>query len=971
MVNNPKQEKVIHETEGILVVDAGPGTGKTYSITKRYLEIFKKKEITEKDILLLTFTNSAADNMKEKIVNELIKDDPNLKIQNLQISTFHSFCKKLLNQGCENLPSHLGIKTRLNQNFLLENNPILENNFFMRLYKNFKKNNSKYSTQYSIIGQNELQILSLIKKLFCKGIFPNKTGWFLDRGELLLGNDKEFYEIISEINVPGIGKTKPTQSDYLSKFKISIKDKFYYDCPPDFSEDKIVNIVKIHEAFIDDRTDWINFVHDIYFYYIEQSIKENKLTFNFLIMFAFLELYYNKNARTKNSFEYVMVDEFQDTNELQFMITLLLMKKNNLCVVGDWKQGIYEFRNATIDNIIEFKKKIKQSKKLLNKNEKRIHFDVESKQHEFVLNFRSSQNILDFSNYALASRGSKSEQHDIANLSDSIVKLTAHYNLNETSEIKFYKTEDKELEIKFILQKIEEIVKSEKIIKEHIDGSEKIRKIEYSDITVLTRTGAFGIELQKAGLENKIPIDYDGGVQLFRTKEAILLLAALRIFVDEQDEKGWITLLEYENYSLANKKEILEIKEYSKKYPEKLLEFRKGLFKFKKNMFLLVSQIFKHFNIKNNISNEIIKIIGEVFSSEFISVQKLIAFIENNIKENITYSIDINKSENAVTVQTIHNAKGLEYPVVFIANCNERQFPSFTQNRNMIYFNDILGLRCSKEYKTKNGYTAKFDSWKTYLVKSAMTTKYDEERRLLFVAITRAKQYLYFTASKPSQFFEELLEKTNEEPEIVSEVNIIPSTQKLFEEDKEINLKIKTKNKSSISPHDLMDEKTEKIKTTTEKKDRKLIGKKVHFFAEKLAKGIKVEEEIKNNLKGLRNIENFLKKLKANELKAEAECSLTIENEKVIIRGIIDLIVILDDKIQIIDYKTDEYDKKTHQNYVKQISVYFYAVKKHYQMPVECKIFYVSEKEPRDVDPVSENDLKKLVKQKIKKHSSP
>ena len=83
-------------------------------------------------------------------------------------------------------------------------------------------------------------------------------------------------------------------------------------------------------------------------------------------MFSFLILYHDEEVRKQYSFDYVMVDEFQDTNEMQFLFLLLLLKKSNLCVVGDWKQGIYGFRNAAISNITEFPSKIVTYKNVLN-----------------------------------------------------------------------------------------------------------------------------------------------------------------------------------------------------------------------------------------------------------------------------------------------------------------------------------------------------------------------------------------------------------------------------------------------------------------------------------------------------------------------------------------------------------------------------------------------------------------------------
>ncbi len=941
MVNNPQQDEVIKNTEGIYVVDAGAGTGKTYSITKRYLEIIQKEGIYAKDILLLTFTNNTAENMKEKILNKLIETDPSINVLDSNISTFHAFCKQILNQGCEKAPSYLDINYSLNSNFVLSENEILEKNFFRKLYHTFRKNNPKYENEYKIIRGRHFEILSLIRKLLSKGIFPKKEGWFLDGENILKGNKEEFMKLISSINVPGEGSKGPTQSKYLAKFKSKTNNKLYYDFPEEIEDFKIVKVELIEQSFNEDRNSWIKFIHDIYFRYIEQSIKENRLTFDFLIMFAFLELYYNKESRSKNSFEYVMIDEFQDTNEMQFMLSLLLMKTNNLCVVGDWKQGIYGFRNANIENITQFQEKIHYYKELLNKDEIRISFDVTSIKKEFNINFRSSQHILDFSNNSLYVKGSADEEINSTILDENIVKLNANFELNDVSEIKFYETNNKSQEAEFILQKIQELVTSDKKIKE--DDSE--RSITYQDIAVISRTRTFGLHLQDLGLKHGIPINYEGGIELFKTKEAILLLAVLRVLANKDDKKGWITLLDHMNYSLGEKRAILKIKDY----PSDLLEFRESLFQCNKSIIYMISNIFNFFKINNNNnSSAIIQNIGSVFSNNIISIENLIYFMEDNIEFDETYNIDINNSDNAVTVQTIHGSKGLEYPIVFVSNCNERQFPSNNSENGILSFDDLLGVRCTKQYNSKNGYTAIFDNWKTDLVKSAIFAEYDEERRLLFVAITRAKQFVYFTASKPSIFFKELLDMTKNESELIEETNIAES---LIEENKEetvIEIGSYQKKPLVLSAHDLINY------TLDEHGKGKEFGTMVHNLAERLALG----ETIKEDIVEIKLIKKFLIELNAKELKPEIECALPVG--KALVRGIIDLIALFDDHIEIIDYKTDA-SRINHEEYIKQISVYYHAVADFYGLPVKCKIYYVSQNKVIEIDPISKVKLIEII----------
>ena len=721
MVNNPHQDDVINNINGIFVVDAGPGTGKTYTITKRYMNILKSDgSVSINDILLLTFTDNAAENMKEKIINSITKKHADINILDAKISTFHSFCNNILKRNPENAPKYLGIEETLSKKYDILENGILEQIRFKRIYYAFRKNNiTKYERLFKTLEPND--VLNIIKKLLSKGIFPKKEGWFLDGEEKLMGNFEEFIKLANEINTPKQGKKGLTQSKLLKSMKDKLRNKHYLDFPEDCFLKKQVNPEYLKIAFNEDREDLISFIHDIYYEYIRQSVIENKLTFDFLIMFVFLLLYHDHELRKRNSFKYVMVDEFQDTNEMQFMLTLLFMETNNLCVVGDWKQGIYGFRHATIDNILNFKEKLKEYKTLLNKDYPRINFDVGCCDKEFVINFRSSQKILDFAKKALIVKGSKSEEVNIEEINKKIVELKANYKLDEYSDIKFFKAKNgdngRENEIKLILSKVQEIVNNEdyKIIEFNGDNAPKYRNIEYKDIAILSRSRNFCLELQEKALEIGIPINYDGGVELFKTDEALLLLAWLRLLLNKYDTNAWITLLEYKNYNYLEKKEILEnIK--NNIMPEKLLNYRNYLLKYQNNIIALISKIYELYEINTKHSNAIVSEIGKIFNNNPLSLQNLVYFIEENIKNGRTYEISINTTDNAVNLQTIHGSKGLEYPIVFVVNCNNGQFPSNNSDKNIIEYNDICGIRAYKLYGVKNNYYNIFDNWKADLL---------------------------------------------------------------------------------------------------------------------------------------------------------------------------------------------------------------------------------------------------------------
>jgi len=101
-----------------------------------------------------------------------------------------------------------------------------------------------------------------------------------------------------------------------------------------------------------------NFVHDVYHEYLEFALSRNYLNFSFLQLFAFVLLCDDHRLRDDVAFEYVMIDEFQDSSEIQFKLALLLANTNNVCVVGDWKQSIYSFQYAAVENITEFESRL-------------------------------------------------------------------------------------------------------------------------------------------------------------------------------------------------------------------------------------------------------------------------------------------------------------------------------------------------------------------------------------------------------------------------------------------------------------------------------------------------------------------------------------------------------------------------------------------------------------------------------------
>ncbi|MGQ9610378.1 MAG: 3'-5' exonuclease, partial [bacterium] len=353
-------------------------------------------------------------------------------------------------------------------------------------------------------------------------------------------------------------------------------------------------------------------------------------------------------------------------------------------------------------------------------------------------------------------------------------------------------------------------------------------------------------------------------------------------------------------------------------------------------------------------ASAIIVNIANLFNNYLISVPDLINFIEENMEHEDAYNISFSHTGDYVTIQTIHGAKGLEYPVVFIANVNQSCFPSFKTDNNVLFYHDLVGLRIKKEYGERNGYKYIFDKWQTDLLTTKLFSDYDEERRLLYVAITRAKQYLFFTANdKPSKFFENMKEKLpvfQEEKEIEIEYALAAGVNVDEDDNKQDDIIITSKKTGLVlSVHDLMQCKEYGI---GKGKD---FEKRLHNFAHKIALGFDDEW---NDINAQR-IRAFIKSLQAKELKPEIDCSLPVGDH--LIRGVIDLLVIYDDKIEIIDYKSDT-DDSNENEYRKQLSIYYHTVYQlHPGMKVTCKLYYVCLDVLKEIEPLSMEYINSLV----------
>lgn len=410
----------------------------------------------------------------------------------------------------------------------------------------------------------------------------------------------------------------------------------------------------------------------------------------------------------QNLYKYIMVDEYQDTNKAQFeLISLLSAKNKNLCVVGDDDQSIYRFRGATIENILSFEDTFENSTVI-----------------RLEQNYRSTQNILNAANCVVHNNTARKEK-----------KLWTEHD--EGDKVTVYKAGDENSEARFIADKIEEGIK---------DGK------KYSDYAILYRMNAQSNSIEKIFTMRGIPYRVVGGLRFFDRKEIKDMIAYMAVINNPSDvlrfkrivnepKRGigdtTVSMVEQiasdlgttpvavmrdaENYAPLSKKSAALTKlagvfdsltEISETKPldtliDTLLE-KTGYGTMLKNLGDEGAGRLENINeLKSTISEYVnsMEAAGEV--------PTLSGFLEE-----IALYTDIDKLDteaDAVCLMTIHSAKGLEFPVVFIAGMEEGIFPGV---RSMDNPDDL-----------------------------------EEERRLAYVAITRAKEHLYITHAQTRMLF--------------------------------------------------------------------------------------------------------------------------------------------------------------------------------------------------------------------------
>lgn len=712
---NPKQLQAVEAIDGPVLVLAGAGTGKTQTIAARIAHILTKTDTSPESILCLSFTNNAVKNMRDRLVKYIGPDGYKIRIH-----TFHSFCSEVIKNNAINIEllddlERLEIIISLIDE-LPHDSPLKPwgDNYF---YQNDLINNIKTLKRENISPEKLFELIDIQKEFLKKS-----TNLFLK----LKTHPKETLEIFNEI-------LKFADSEILNylKFKKIQLDQGVFDVGK--AKNPLINFKNALLKFYLDLEKNIpkQFeLQKIYQKYQKILSEINRYDYEDQILFAIRS--FNEDADLlfdyQEKYQYILVDEYQDANSSQNEILNLLTKNDdipNLFVVGDDDQSIFRFQGANLENIYEFVQKYKPKVITLNNN------------------YRSHQTILDSSQCVIE----KNKNRITGFLTDIDKSLKSAID-DPSKPITIFSSSSKLEENYFVAQKIHELIK---------------QKVSPKEIAVIYRNNTDVLDLMP--LLEKLNIKYtlSNGNNILSDIKIKQLITLLKYINNPSGELlfpilafDFIGLKERELYDFYKYgKTCSKIKKFEKRIAKAKIylenynlnkAFNKIIRKFKILKQIIKSKNFDLLQKFNAFYDHLKKLSYEKNINLKDFIYRLDLFSENNIPLEIESDITLNDSIN---LMTIHKAKGLEFEYVFVINTISARWGESRDHNNLRLPLGILKYEINKDLNDLS----------------------EEDRRLFYVALTRAKKdlFLSYGATTPSQFLSEI------KPELIN--NIISSSE--------------------------------------------------------------------------------------------------------------------------------------------------------------------------------------------------
>ena len=610
-LNKPQKEAVFH-TEGPLLILAGAGSGKTRVLTHRIAYLIEEKGVNPWNILAITFTNKAAEEMRQR-VDSLV----GIGAESIWVSTFHSMCVRILRRYIDRLG---------------------------------------YDNRFTIYDTDDQK--TLMKEVCRKTDIDTKR--FKER--MLLS-------VISS-----------------AKNEMILPEEFELNAGGDFVQLKIAKVYKEYEA---------------------QMRANNALDFDDLLVktVQLLETQPDVRENYQERFRYIMVDEYQDTNTVQFrLVSLLAGKYRNLCVVGDDDQSIYKFRGANIRNILDFEKEFSDAKVI-----------------KLEQNYRSVGNVLEVANSVIRNNKGRKEK-------------TLWTDNEKGEKIRLRQFDTAYDEAQFIAEDIKD---------------ETAQGANYSDHAVLYRTNAQSRLLEEKFVAMNIPYKIVGGINFYSRREIKDVLSYLKTIDNGKDDLAVRRIINVPKRGIG----LTTINRIQESAAARGIGFYDALSApdlipgigrsaSKLDSFAALIEYFKGRSEESGVTDlltEVIEKTGYTESLEADDPEELEARVQNidelvskaavyeescsdrgerptlsGFLEEVALVADIDsvaEDRDYVILMTLHSAKGLEFPHVYLAGMEDGLFPSYMT------------------------------------VTSDDREDMEEERRLCYVGITRAEQKLTMTIS--------------------------------------------------------------------------------------------------------------------------------------------------------------------------------------------------------------------------------
>ena len=1021
-----EQLEAINEEGQNIIVSAGAGSGKTAVLSERVLRKLETVDINK--LLILTFTKEAANEMKERI-RKKIKKTPSLKkqldiIDSAYITTFDSFSLSLVKKYYYLLnvspkisiidASIINLEKEKYIDEIFDNLYQEKNILFEKLIKDFCIKDDKMIKDYIIDLNNKLDLKydkisyidTYIENYYNETTINNNINKYVD---LLKNEIKKLKNQLYDIQILVDGKFYTKLEDILlpllnSKEYIDIKNNSNITLPrlPSGSEEEVKNIKDEIKNIIDNikdltqyenieeikntilkTKDYIKIMLEI-IKTLDKKIQEFKqkaemYEFNDIAKMAINLLEQNENIRLelKEYYNEIMVDEYQDTNDLQELF-ISLIENNNVYMVGDIKQSIYRFRNAN-PNI--FRNKYNN----YEKHNGGLKIDL-------LKNFRSRYEVLDDINLIFnlvmddkIGGAEYKETHQMVFGNTTYIN-EGKTNQNNNMEIYNYSYEDKtytkeEIEIFTIATDIKNKIES------HYKVFDKdnliIRDIEYKDFCIIMDRNTEFPKYKKIFEYMKIPLTLYQD-EVLTVSNDILILKNIMNFIIKIKNKEYDTLFKYYFTSIAR---------------SYLFELTDGeIFNIITNNKIFETEIY---NISKNISNNLDNLTNEEFINKIIDdfdiIKKTIKTgnieasmvrieyllnLSNNLtelgytpyelsdyvkemvegKNEIKYSLNTNAGNN-VKIMNIHKSKGLEFHICYFSGLHKK-FNTSDLKQLFVIDNELGIIAPYVENKPKE------TIYKTLLKDKYMKEEIAEKIRLFYVAMTRCKEKMIFVTSltdKEKNKIKKLVDD-NERLKYKSFLDILNSVKENIKDyiiDIDLNKQNLTKDYNEIKASNYqnqinknntkIDKRKINIETTIEeekhfsKEINKLItkeeyknmefGKYIHYILEtidlKNPDYTNIDNFYKEKINNFLN-QDILKNIKNANIYKEYEFIKEENNETY--HGIIDLMLEYNDQIDIIDYKLknikdDAYKAQLngYKNYIenttkKQVNTYLYSI---------------------------------------------